>query len=82
MRYADAHEMLDTVRPDVLHIVTVPHLRVELMSLAAAHEVPAVIVEKPIALEGEDFRALREPEATPSTRVCVKTQLNFPARNL
>lgn len=81
-RYADVHEMLETEKPDVLHIVTIPALRVELMSLAAAHNVPAAIVEKPIALQGEDFRALRDLEASSSTRFCVNTQLHFHARNL
>ena len=80
-RYTDLHEMLDTERPDVLHIVTLPSLRVELMSLAAAHQVPAVIVEKPIALQGEDFRQLRELNATSPTKFCVNTQLHFHARN-
>jgi predicted dehydrogenase len=81
-RYTDVHEMLDTQKPDVLHIVTLPSLRVELMSLAAAHNVPAVIVEKPIALQGEDFRQLQELDATSKTLFCVNTQLHFHARNL
>lgn len=81
-RYADLHEMLDKEQPDVLHIVTLPSLRVELMSLAAAHKVPAVIVEKPIALQGEDYRQLCALEASSSTKFCVNTQLHFHARNL
>jgi len=81
-RYSDVHEMLDTEKPDVLHVVTLPSLRVDLMTLAAAHNVPAVIVEKPIALQGEDFRLLRELEATSRTKFCVNTQLHFHARNL
>lgn len=81
-RYADVHEMLDREKPDVLHIVTLPSLRVELMTLASEHGVPAVIVEKPIALQGEDFRQLKALEATSSTRFCVNTQLHFHARNL
>ncbi len=81
-RYTDVHAMLETERPDVLHIVTLPALRVELMSLAAAHNVPAVIVEKPIALWGEDFRQLQALEASSATKFCVNTQLHFHARNL
>jgi predicted dehydrogenase len=81
-RYSDVHEMLDTVKPDVLHVVTLPELRVPLMTIAAEHNVPAVIVEKPIALQGEDYRALRELNASSSTRFCVNTQLHFHARNL
>ncbi|MFQ6131987.1 MAG: Gfo/Idh/MocA family protein [Armatimonadota bacterium] len=81
-RYTDVHEMLDRERPDVLHIVTVPSLRVELMSIAAQHEVPAAIVEKPIALEGEDWRQIRDLDAASKTKFCVNTQLHFHARNL
>lgn len=81
-RYTDVHEMLDTERPDVLHIVTLPSLRVELMSIAAQHEVPAAIVEKPIALQGEDFRDIRDLESRSKTQFCVNTQLHFHARNL
>ncbi len=81
-RYADIREMLDKEKPDVLHIVTLPSLRVELMSIAAEHNVPAAIVEKPIALEGEDYRQLRALEADSRTKFCVNTQLHFHARNL
>ena len=81
-RYTDVHAMLDETKPDVLHMVTLPHLRVELMTIASDHGVPAAIVEKPIALQGEDYRALRELEASSSTRFCVNTQLHFHARNL
>jgi predicted dehydrogenase len=81
-RYADVHEMLDKEKPDVLHIVTLPALRVELMTIAAEHEVPAAIVEKPIALQGEDYRALCELEKSSKTKFCVNTQLHFHAPNL
>jgi predicted dehydrogenase len=81
-RYTDLHEMLDTEKPDVLHIVTLPELRVELMTIAADHGVPGVIVEKPIALQGEDWRALRDLDARSKTNYCVNTQLHFHAQNL
>src|SRR5262245_36619280 len=59
-RYRDAAEMLERERPDLLHIVTNPGLRVPLMTLAAERAVPAAIVEKPIALDTADFRAIAE----------------------
>ena len=66
-RYTDIHEMLDKERPDLLHIVTAPVLRgtnelirYPLMNIASEHEVPAAIVEKPIAVMGEDWRQLSE----------------------
>ena len=76
-RYTDLHEMLDAEQPDLLHLVTQPDLRVPLMTIAAEHQVPAAIVEKPIALQGEDFRALRELEKQSRTKFVVNHQLHF-----
>lgn len=81
-RYTDIHEMLDKERPDLLHIVTPPLLRVELMTIAAQHEVPVAIVEKPIAVQGEDFRQISGLRAKSNTRFVVNHQLHFHARNL
>jgi predicted dehydrogenase len=55
--YTDLGEMLDAVRPDVVHILTPPHTHVALTSdclNAGAH----VIVEKPIAPTRAEFRRL------------------------
>lgn len=88
-RYTDIHEMLDKERPDLLHIVTAPTLRGSgklirhsLMSIASEHEVPAAIVEKPIAVAAEDWRQLMELSQNTKTKFCVNTQLNFHPRNL
>ena len=81
-RYTNVHEMLDKERPDVLHIVTEPGLRVQLMTIAAEHEVPVAIVEKPIALQGEDWKQIKELGAKCKTKFAVNTQLHFHARNL
>ena len=81
-RYTDVHDMLEKERPDLLHIVTLPSLRVPLMSIAAEHNVPVAIVEKPIALWGEDWRQLKQLSDSCSTRFAVNTQLHFHARNL
>lgn len=80
--YTDVHEMLDKESPDVLHIITEPGLRVQLMSIAVEHEVPVAIVEKPIALEGEDWKKIKELGETGKTRFAINTQLHFHARNL
>ena len=74
--------MLDKEKPDLLHIVTLPTLRVPLMTLAAEHEVPVVIVEKPIAIQGEDWKALRDLNARGKTKFGVNTQLHFHPDNL
>jgi predicted dehydrogenase len=81
-RYTNIHEMLDKEKPDLLHVVTIPGLRVPLMTIAADHEVPIAIVEKPIAIQGEDWRALKELAARCKTKFVVNTQLHFHARNL
>lgn len=81
-RYTDVHAMLDREKPDLLHIVMVPTLRVEPMAIAAEHGVPIAIVEKPIALWGEDWRRVKDLGERCATRFVVNTQLHFHARNL
>ncbi|MHC5058484.1 MAG: Gfo/Idh/MocA family protein [Planctomycetota bacterium] len=80
--YTDVHEMLLREKPDLLHIVTGPTLRVPLMTIASDHEVPVVIVEKPIAVQGEDWMQLEKLRRTTNTRFVVNTQLHFHQRNL
>jgi predicted dehydrogenase len=81
-KYTDIHEMLDKEKPDLLHIVTLPTLRVPLMTIAAEHEVPVAIVEKPIAIQGEDWKQLRDLNAKSKTKFVVNTQLHFHPDNL
>jgi predicted dehydrogenase len=81
-RYTDIHEMLEKEKPDLLHIVTRPALRVELMTIAAEHDVPAVIVEKPIAIDGKDFLAISELNERCSTKFVVNHQLHFHPKRL
>lgn len=78
--FDDAERMLASVRPDLLHVVTQPGERVELLTLAVEHRVPVVIVEKPIAIEGEDWRRIGELAAAADTRIVVNTQLHFHPR--
>ena len=67
-RYTDVHEMLSKEKPDLLHIVTLPALRVPLMTIASEHKVPVVIVEKPIAVQGEDWKKLIELDKNTKTK--------------
>jgi len=76
-RYADAREMLKRERPDLLHIVTHPGLRVPLMTLAAECEVPLAIVEKPLVLDSADYRAIEDLSRTTRTKFVVNHQLRF-----
>lgn len=81
-RYTDVREMLETERPDVLDIVTAPTIRVDLMRVAADYEVPVVIVEKPVAVQGEDYRQIKALNETSDTHFVVNTQLHFHRQNL
>ena len=81
-RYRDLDEMLAKERPDVVHVVTPPTLRVGLMTRLAEAGVPGVIVEKPICIGAEDYRALRRLEATSRTRFAVNHQLRHHPRVL
>jgi predicted dehydrogenase len=81
-RYTEIHQMLDEVQPDLLHVVTPPTIRVDLLTIADDHRVPVVIVEKPIAVQGEDYRAILALNQRATTRYVVNTQLHFHPNNL
>jgi predicted dehydrogenase len=81
-RYTDMGAMLQAEKPDLLHIVTLPTIRVDLMTTASEHGVPVAIVEKPIAIQGEDYRAIKALCERSQTHFVVNTQLHFHPRNL
>ena len=88
-RYTDLDEMLEKEKPDVLHIVTSPvipssseRIRYPLMKQASDHGVPAAIVEKPIAVESEDWKQITGLAEETKTKFVVNTQLHFHPKNL
>ena len=88
-RYTDLDEMLEKEKPDLLHIVTAPvlrgtnqRIRYPLMKQASDHGVPAAIVEKPIAVESEDWKEIAGLAEETETKFIVNTQLNFHPKNL
>ena len=88
-RYTDLDEMLEKEKPDVLHIVTAPvlrgsneRIRYPLMKQASDAGVPAAIVEKPIAVESEDWKQISGLSKETKTKFVVNTQLNFHPQNL
>ena len=88
-RYTDLDEMLEREKPDLLHIVTSPvvpssneRIRYPLMKQASDHGVPAAIVEKPVAVEGEDWKQIAGLAEKTKTKFVVNTQLNFHPKNL
>lgn len=74
-RYTDLDEMLGKEKPDVVHCVTDPTLRVPLMTHLAEAGVPGVIVEKPVCVGAHDYKALRVLEAESTTKFAVNHQL-------
>ena len=88
-RYTDLDEMLEREKPDVLHIVTSPvipssnkRIRYPLMKQASDHSVPAAIIEKPVAVEGEDWKEIAGLSEETKTKFVVNTQLDFHPKNL
>ena len=88
-RYTDLDEMLEKEKPDVLHIVTSPvvpstneRIRYPLMKQASDAGVPAAIIEKPVAVEGEDWKQIAELAEETQTKFVVNTQLHFHPKNL
>ena len=88
-RYTDLDEMLEKEKPDVLHIVTSPvvpssneRIRYPLMKQVSDHSVPAAIVEKPIAVESEDWKQIAGLAEETQTKFVVNTQLHFHQKNL
>jgi predicted dehydrogenase len=75
--YADAVEMIQQEEPDLIHLATLPHTRVELLTLVHEQGVPACIVEKPIAYQVQDWRALVKLEATTETKIGVGAQFRY-----
>lgn len=76
-RYADYKQMLDTVKPDLVHCVTQPNFRVEPVRVCAEKGVKAIIIEKPMA---ENLRAAEEIEkivADTGIKVIVNTQRRY-----
>ena len=74
-RYTSLDEMLEKEKPDVVHCVTDPTLRVPLMTKLSDAGVPGVIVEKPICIGADDYKALRTLDAASGTRFAVNHQL-------
>ncbi len=78
-RYDDFAKMVATEQPDLVHIVTIPALRVQLLTQACELGIPAVIVEKPLATDLDDLLAI-EQLAGRGTKIVVNHQLRFHRR--
>jgi predicted dehydrogenase len=76
-RYTDLDTMLETEKPDLVHMVTRPNLRYGLMSRLSEAGVAGVIVEKPICIGADDYKQLRALEASSKTKFAVNHQLRY-----
>lgn len=75
--YLDAGEMIRREKPDLVHIVTWPDVRVPLMTLVSDLGVPACTVEKPIATGVGDYQALCRLAEHTETRFAVCHQFRW-----
>lgn len=76
-RYADYRQMLERERPDLVHVNTPPDVRLQVFETAEACGIPAVLVEKPVAIAGEDWRALNAFALKAKTKIAINHQLHF-----
>lgn len=79
-RYTDYREMLEKEKPDLVHVNTPPDVRLEIFQAAQKARVPAVLVEKPVAVQGEDFVELIRFARQAGPRIAVNHQLHFHPR--
>lgn len=79
-RYTDYREMLDKERPDLVHVNTPPDVRLEVFQAAEKARIPAVLVEKPVAVQGEDYVEIVRLARQCATRIAVNHQLHFQPR--
>lgn len=82
-RYTEYREMFEKQKPDLVFVNTPPDVRLEVIEAADAAGIPALIIEKPLAIEGEDFRAIRAytKAASPTgPKIAINHQLQFHPR--
>ena len=72
--FADAGEMVDTVAPDFIDIITTPETHPALVALAAERQLPA-IVQKPMALALDEAKNM--VEAMEAARLPFMVRENF-----
>lgn len=81
-RYTDYRELFAKEKPDLVHVNTPPNVRLEIFEAAEAAGIPAIIVEKPLAIQGEDYLAIREFAVQSKVKIAINHQLHFHPRRL
>ena len=78
--YKDYREMFAREKPDLVHLNTPPNIRLEVLEAAESAGVSAVIMEKPLAIQGEDYLAIKEFCQGSKVKVAINHQLHFHPR--
>ena len=79
-RYTDYREMFEREKPDLVHVNTPPDVRLEVMEAAEAAGVGALIIEKPLAIQAEDYLAIGAFARGCKLKVAINHQLHFHPR--
>jgi len=80
-RYTDYREMFEKEKPDLVHVNTPPNVRLEIFEAAEEAGVSAVIVEKPLAIQGEDYLTIRAfADRHPKVKIAINHPLHFHPR--
>lgn len=84
-RYTDYREMLHAERPDLVFVNTPPDVRLEVLEAAREAGTEGVVLEKPLAIEGEDYLAIRAfadrvRQTGVGPKVAINHQLHFHPR--
>jgi len=76
--YADYEEMLEKVRPDIVHAVTMPMVpRAIWIEPATAAGVKALVIEKPIALKPSEAESLAQAQEKTGLKIIVNHQRRY-----
>jgi len=81
-RYTDYRELFAREKPDLVHVNTPPNVRLEIFQAAEEAGIRALIVEKPLAIEAEDYLAIRDFARTANVKIAINHQLHFQPRRL
>jgi len=79
-RYTDYRELFAREKPDLVHVNTPPNVRLEIFQAAEAAGIPALIVEKPLAIQSEDYLAISAFARTAKVKIAINHQLHFQPR--
>lgn len=79
-RYTDYRQMLMREKPDLVHVNTPPDVRLEIFAAAEEAGIPALVVEKPLAIQGEDFLEIQNFARNCRVKIAVNHQLHFHPR--